>query len=179
MLEKLKFPPQIDALPFPGRSGLRAALSGVNLLGGFSLSAKTYWGNFQGKKPCASSDITILPPSCTQSIFKKCTATSSLFPSLLKVTEIFPREGIWQTQMVTGSVPTKVSTKTGAPRNALCAKMGLQSSILLQHQRLPLLYYSKINILKRQVFSYSFSLNCGATHSISGIQVSSQSQGNL
>lgn len=41
LLEKFKFPTQTDALLFPGRSGFRAASSGVNLLGGFTLSVKT------------------------------------------------------------------------------------------------------------------------------------------
>lgn len=101
-----------------------------------------------------------LPPATLllHSIFKKCATTSPLFPFALKVTGIFPEEGILQIQMVTSSAPTEVSTKSGAHRNAPCAEMRLQSSVLLRHQRLPPLQYPKINILKRQVFSLQFLL---------------------
>lgn len=111
LLEKFKFPTRTDALLFPGRSGFRAASSGVNLLGGLTLSAKTYW-NMQGKT-CVppQTPLTPPPPSCIHSIFKKCAVTSPPFPIALKVTGIFPEEVILQIQMVTTSAPTEVSSQ--------------------------------------------------------------------
>lgn len=140
LLEKIKFPTETNALIFPGRSGLRAVSSGVKLLEGFTVLAKTYW-EMQGEKQLSPQPF--LPPSCMQSVFKTCAATSPSFPFALRVTGIFPKEGILQIQMVTTPAPTEIIMKTRAHRSAPCDEMWLR------HQHLPPLYYSKMNTLKR------------------------------
>lgn len=63
--KKIKFPTQTDAFIFPGRSGLRAALSGVKQLGGFTLLAKTYWEMQEKKQLSPQSSLTSChPPVC-------------------------------------------------------------------------------------------------------------------
>lgn len=171
LLEKFKFPTQTGASLFPGRSGFRAASSEVDLLGEFALSAKTH----QEKKWVSPQPPPTPAPSSAHSILKKCAATSPPFPFVLKVTGIFPHEGIWQIQVLTSSAPTEAGVRPRAHRKAPRADMGLQQSSPLPSASSTTLISQNKSPQKTSVSPYSFSSNYWALLSLSGTQVSSQS----
>lgn len=146
-----------------------------NLLGEFTLSAKTH----QEKKWVSPQPPpTPRPVLCTQHFKEVCCHISTI--SLC--TQSHCHLSSWRDSADTGGnqlCTYEAGMGPRAHRKTPCTEMGLQQSSALPSAPSTALISQNKSPQRTSVSPYSFSLNYWALLSLSGIQVSSQSQNNL